>query len=127
MGKLLNDLVSVLYKYYSKGATKRIPLFSSITVLAMILFMNSLMLSDLFGFNVFEMIPYDSPVGGERLVFGGMILLPFYLILYWLVDDKVIGESNFNPTIYRRWLIAVFVYYGLSIVSLIIVLAVPNP
>lgn len=126
MGKFLNDLVSVLYKYYSKGATKRIPLFSSITVLAMILFMNSLMLSDLLGLNVFEMIPFVSPVGGGRLVLGGMILLPFYLILYWLIDDNVIRKCNFNPIIYRRWLIAVFIYYGLSIFSLVIVLAVPQ-
>jgi hypothetical protein len=126
VGKFLNNLISVLYKYYSKGATKRIPLFSSITVLAMILFMNLLMLSHLFGLNVFEMIPSGPSVGVARLILGGAILLPFYLVLYWLVDVKVINKCKFNPTIYRRWLVAVFIYYGLSIASLAIVLAAPQ-
>lgn len=122
MINFLNFLISVLYRYYKKGATKTIPLFSSISVLAVLLFMNVLMLSHIIGFNLFKLIPNQEPRGIGRLALGGVIMLPFYLILYWVLDKEFIKNCRYNQSTYKWWLRGIFVYYGVSIVLLALVL-----
>lgn len=138
MRDFLDKLGYALNRYYSKGGTKEIPYFSSICALAALLFLNTLMISGLLNINLGELMIGDLfgtngqffPKGEYwylRLIQGFFILAPFLLVSFLLIPKGRINKIKMERRLYLKWIIGIFIYAILSLISLFLVVMYLNP
>src|ERR1700754_2066134 len=119
--RILNFIMFLFHKYYSKGGTKNIPYFSALCAVAFLIYTHIFEL--LITFRSVYILNLDS---GSRVVKYGkfaLLMLPVFLIIYFLVPPKKLNTLNYNDAMIKtgnRYLIAYIIANFLLLFLLII-------
>ena len=119
LSSIINKSVECLHDYYSNGVTKRIPLFSAISVVAFCLFMNAFAILQILGidFPNFHNSFLENKI--LRLLFGLLLLAPFYIAVYVIRILHNPKQQVKAPEDLKRCRVIVFTWFYLSLILLI--------
>lgn len=111
----------LFYKYYSTGPTSRIPYFSTLCALVLMLYMHVVQI--LLIFNITDIVPTDgSQMKAMNFVKMALFMIPFFVITGMLVKKSDLNSKTYSPQKIKTGYIYLIVYIILSFI-LIIVLA----
>lgn len=119
LSSVINKSVKCLHDYYSKGVTKRIPMFSAISVVAFCLFMNAFAILQILGidFPNFHNSFLENKI--LRLLFGFLLLVPFYVVVYVIYQLHNAKQQIKATENLKRCRVLVFTWFYLSLILLI--------
>ena len=109
-----NDLFSVLYKYYSTGATRNIPFFQTLSVFVILSFLNVGSLFYFFGIDILIFINHSNKF--IKYLYALLMTIPSYLLIYVLIDKDKVKKCRFDEKKYKIILMLFFSYFFLSMI-----------
>jgi hypothetical protein len=125
--KLLKFIMFLFYRYYSKGGTYRIPYFSTLCAVVMLVYIHIFQLLIIVN-KVDFILPLKKNDGWPlKYLKMALIFLPLFLILNVLVKEKDLRSLKYPIDSIRKGNIAIVVYIMLSVALLfLLIILIPK-
>ncbi|MBN8687579.1 MAG: hypothetical protein J0M10_11180 [Chitinophagales bacterium] len=120
--KVIKFVAFLFYRYYSTGGTRRIPYFSTLCALAMMLYIHLFQILILIN-RVDDIIPGGGnetrPVKYLKM---GLFFIPIFLLLANVIRKKELEQMSYDKVVVRKGYLSLVGYLILSFAVLILLI-----
>ena len=119
--KILKFIMFLFYRYYSKGGTHRIPYFSTLCAVVMLIYIHIFQL--LIVVDGVDLLPMDKD--DTRIMKYGKLaifLLPIFLIIAYLVKEKDLKFASYDMVRVKRGGVYLVLYIITSVLLLFVLM-----
>jgi len=118
--KTLKFVAFLFYKYYSTGPTARIPYFSTLSALVLIVYIH--LVQVLLLLDATNLIPTDgSQMKGINFIKMGLFMVPFFLILAFLIKHSELKTMIYPTRTIKRGYVFLIAYIIFSFALMIVI------
>lgn len=120
--KVIKFVAFLFYRYYSTGGTRRVPYFSTLCALAMIVYIHLFQILILIN-RVDDIIPGS---GDEARIIKylrmALFFAPIFLLLAFLIKKEELKKMNYDKHVIRKGYFALVLYVIISFAVLILLM-----
>jgi hypothetical protein len=120
--KIIKFVAFLFYRYYSTGGTRRVPYFSTLCALSMILYIHLFQVLILIN-RVDDIIPGG---GNEtrpiKYLEMGLFFVPIFLLVAFFIRKKELEQMNYDKSIIRKGYFFLIGYLILSFAILVLLI-----
>lgn len=121
--KTLKFVMYLFYRYYSTGGTSRIPYFSALCAMVMIIYIHIFQLLIIFDkVNLLSIVDSDTRI--EKYGKIALFLLPIFFVVAFLVQPKSIKKLNYDEGKIRKGNLYLIVYIVFNFLLLVGLMAI---